>query len=255
MVTRRLRCEGASLNLAARNHLISLLASWPDWRTARAWYLESFVPEIVANGATACRNEAERTHTRALQSLLGPTDWQHLGLILVQVEQQAQAELAPIWERFEQGQVARTEEALHAARRRDRWAAAARRASDAKAEQRRLKQEESRRRADLLRALHEQLIQDFLNVRTWLVRNDHERLIGASRFEAAASEHVTRWCTENLVIAGEQPFTPDGEQAAAIAAMGKHTLIKARAGSGKTATMVARAVSWSEAAASSPGRS
>ncbi|MBO3662301.1 UvrD-helicase domain-containing protein [Microbacterium stercoris] len=58
--------------------------------------------------------------------------------------------------------------------------------------------------------------------------------------EAKAVREVQDWCAAHLPLADGSWFRPDDAQARVILAGERHTLVTARAGSGKTATMAAR---------------
>lgn len=63
-------------------------------------------------------------------------------------------------------------------------------------------------------------------------------MFGPSR---RARRAAALWCRTNLRGESGTPFSPDAQQARVIATVDRHALVAARAGSGKTATMVARA--------------
>ncbi|WP_162234645.1 UvrD-helicase domain-containing protein [Gordonia phthalatica] len=72
--------------------------------------------------------------------------------------------------------------------------------------------------------------------RAWLRHANFRSAVADSDFAGLAVGHVKSWCREHM-----SGFVPDDEQAIAIAAAGAHAIVEARAGSGKTATMIARA--------------
>lgn len=102
--------------------------------------------------------------------------------------------------------------------------------------------EREQRRNAFLDELKARFESNFLEAPAWRNRADTDGLISEADFQAAAVEYVTGWCQTHLLAEDSTPFVPDPEQAAAIATVDRHALVRARAGSGKTATMVARTV-------------
>ena len=87
----------------------------------------------------------------------------------------------------------------------------------------------------LLNSLKECFERDFLNASDFYRAKctDH---ISAEEYETEKTNFVRTWVTNLLVN------SPDPEQAAAIGAVEGHVQVVARAGSGKTATLVSRAL-------------
>ncbi|MER7796634.1 UvrD-helicase domain-containing protein [Microbacterium sp. NPDC096154] len=71
--------------------------------------------------------------------------------------------------------------------------------------------------------------------------------------EAARVREVQDWCAANLPLDDGRMFRPDEAQARVILAGERHTLVTARAGSGKTATMVARVAHLVRVRGADPG--
>lgn len=231
------------------NALVRLVASWHDWSEARSWYLAEFVPRIVANGPAAGRDDDERQQISTLRDLLDSQEWAALDKLLVKVENHAASLRPTITAKRNRQRAERelTERRRRASERRERQAARyqelrqqreERQRAERKGElaRRQAERERERARQPLLRRLDAKFESDFLGARGWLRTNDPEALVDEARFADAAADYVTRWCKANL-----KSYEPDREQAAAIASVTGHTLVGARAGSGKTATMVARA--------------
>ncbi len=104
--------------------------------------------------------------------------------------------------------------------------------------------EAERRRRALLTELDREFEERFLETREWWLDIEDGYLISDNQFEEAAVTFVKGWCRRNLVWKenGEtKRFAPTDEQARVIACLDRHAVVEARAGSGKTATMVARA--------------
>jgi DNA helicase-4 len=261
---------------AARHALAALLASWRDWPDRRVWYLAEHVPALVADGPRAGRTSDERTKLEALHTQLDEEEWEALGLLLVQTDKRDQGLIAEFRAKanrdrariVEEDQKARAAERrrqsdadaedrqrrreerdreraaqLEAQRVADRAARdrlAAQEAEEA-AERARMLAERQAEREQLLAAVTAEVQQRFLGAADWLESNDPDGLVSADEFQQIQIDHVTDWCRTNLTMPNGKPFDPDPEQALAIATSSHHALVSARAGSGKTATMVARA--------------
>jgi hypothetical protein len=268
--------EGLGVDAPVRQALVQLLASWPSWVDERSWYLKNFLPRVINDFGKAARDPHERELLGTLHGLLADDDWEALGLLLVQVYRDSEAEVRRLrllreeqrkrdLARWRQDAEARkraaaaevraarlAEEATRTEARRKAEArqaaefAARRDATKREAEERaaraQIERDKARVREDLRTRLHTELRRQFLHARDWLRTNDPEGLISPAEFHAAAAGHVTDWCSRNLTRPDGAAFVPDAEQAHAIATVGTHALVAARAGSGKTVTMVARVV-------------
>ena len=87
----------------------------------------------------------------------------------------------------------------------------------------------------LLKSIKEQFEQDFLNADN-LYQTKYTKRISFQEYQAEKLSYVQSWVQTNLNT------SPDLEQAAAIGAVGGHIQVVARAGSGKTSTLVNRAL-------------
>ena len=265
------------MDAAARQLLIRLLASWSDWPERRTWYLAEHIPHVISTGPEAGRNIEERVNLGSLHKHLDLEEWEALGLLLVQTDKRDQGPIAEFRakvnrdraqvldeERKERAAEKRrqrdAEEQERRARRAERERAhaeqqAARRAVE-EVERERLRQLEVEEREErdriardraaekkqLMDRLRVEIEQHFLGAADWLRHNDPDHLISVQEYQDALVNHVTGWCRTNLTMPNGKAFVPDTEQALAIATHGRHALVGARAGSGKTATMVARSV-------------
>lgn len=265
------------MDAAARQLLIKLLASWRDWPERRTWYLAEHIPHVISTGPGAGRNIEERVNLGSLHKHLDPEEWEALGLLLVQTEKREQRPIAEFRAKAnrDRAQVLDEERKARAAekrrqrdadeeerraRRAERERAhaeqqAARRAAEEagrerlrklEAEEREERDRIARERAAEKKQLMDRLLveieQRFLGAAGWLRHNDPDHLISAQEYQDAVVNHVTDWCRMNLTMPNGKAFVPDTEQALAIGTSGRHALVGARAGSGKTATMVARSV-------------
>lgn len=122
------------------------------------------------------------------------------------------------------------------ARRREAVRAAAERAKRAEQDQERL-----RLRAAAIAELTSAMERDFLGVDE-LYRAQHAGVLEPEGFLEAKAEFVRNWVAHDLAVAGAHANAPDVEQSAAIASVHGNVQVVARAGSGKTTTLVSRAV-------------
>lgn len=81
---------------------------------------------------------------------------------------------------------------------------------------------------------------DFLGARTFF-RDHCPGLVSGEDYELEKVSFVKAWFEENVAGENGEKRVPDDEQASAIAAVDGHVQVVARAGSGKTATLVNRA--------------
>ena len=141
--------------------------------------------------------------------------------------------------------------------RKERERARAQRAADAENERLRLaqlQQEANLRKNSLLTEIDKCLQTDFCAADD-LYRTLPNGIISALEFEERKTSFVRKWFTYRLIrTGGSERFVPDMKQIAAIAAVNGHIQVVARAGSGKTATLVNRALFLLEHCRVSPER-
>lgn len=275
------------MDAAARQLLIRLLALWHDWPERRAWYLSHHVPTIISIGPSAGRSAEERATLRSFRRHVGTEEWEALGLLLVQVEKRDRGPVAQFranaYRAQRRGEAYRAQRAAnsrrsdgteanslgdrevgdegHGAGGRDTEVSASapvldqQQTQDSRQTNRNdLAREHEADRLRLLIRLKEELEQHFLTVDDWLRSNDPRRLISDEEFRSLKIDFVRAWCEANLTNPDGMPFEPDHQQALAIATSSQHALLSARAGSGKTATMVARAAFLVRACGVEPGK-
>ncbi|MDN5896121.1 MAG: UvrD-helicase domain-containing protein, partial [Nocardioides sp.] len=240
------------MDAAARQLLIKLLVSWRDWPERRTWYLAEHIPHVISTGPEGVRNIEERVNLRSLHKHLDLEEWEALGLLLVQTDKRDQGPIAEFRAKANRDR-ARVLDGERKARAAEQQAA--RRAAE-EVERGRLRKLEVREREErdriardraaekkqLVDRLRVEIDQHFLGAADWLRHNDLDHLISVQEHQDALVNHVTDWCRMNVTMPNGKAFVPDTSQALAIATNGRHALVGARAGSGKTATMVARSV-------------
>lgn len=208
--TRRVDSAGEAavrgLNDDALAALDALMRCWARWDLHEAYYLDTLAPEIVLDGAPANARENEVEAIAQVRRQLGQEHWQELPAIL----------------RARRLQVARE--------RRERAEA-----HEREEEERQLAEE---RRAQAERELpglvDEHLQCDFLGVDEWFNANPLAAYLPAGWLDERKVAFVQVWARKT------HDTKLDAEQARAVCAAG-NVRVTARAGSGKTRTLVTRA--------------
>ena len=220
-----------NLNSKIAQLLEQLVNRWSFWDEYEEYYLEELVPELIANLAD-WPDRWERELFHEIRKVLAPEDWRNLPELIreYRVEAHRQKERAE-------------EERREAARRREekRKQEQQRAAEERREKKRQLereRQEKERRKKEkriLLEKLKEYFEQDFLAAYTFY-QDQCTTHISPEEYEIEKNNYVRSWAEDRL-----DP-TPDPQQAAAIGAVEGHVQVVARAGSGKTATLVNRAL-------------
>lgn len=207
--------------------LDELISGWNDWDTYESYYLTSLAPAIVARGSAAPLSPAELTLVNKLQRLLSSEEWTELPRL---IEARRARQLDQL-ESDRQRQVAREEAALAEAGRLDR----ARRAEQARIDA--VRAEERARAA--ARASAEARVRAAFEANFINADLDWRSLAGSDLkfedFEALKVRFVQDWAAREL------KENLDDEQARAVGALSGHVQVIARAGAGKTRTLVTRA--------------
>jgi len=190
-----------------------LIDCWSFWNDQEneSYYLTDLAPRIVAGDLPANANENEIKVIDQLRTVLSPTQWNELPWLIA--ERRRWQALAPERERLREVEEAR-QESLR------------RQAESAK----RLRKEELLNRIQRWLDSNYQVVDE-------AVRSDPDSgLLNPGELQELRQHFVQRWATTNL----EQGL--DSDQAAAVAVTGGDLQVIARAGSGKTRTLVTRAI-------------
>lgn len=240
---------------ASEQSLRQLAACFPSWNSSKDWYLDVYLPRIVEIGVEALAEfgvvgpSKQRAAISEARRCLSDEEWLRLGEFVagavrqnnLEREEEARAaaleterrndELRQSFVEKRKGELAERESELAEIRELERQEV------EAKNAQHRLSLAQEAERADARRELVRRLEGDFLGAESWWSGSGLSDLIKGGELEATTQDFVTNWCTENL-----GGWTPTAEQVAMICSVDLNTLVAARAGSGKTATMAARAV-------------
>ena len=207
-----------------------LIDCWSEWSTQEDYYLNVLAPSIVHSDGPPNATLQEEKIIRLLRTRMSSDDWQRLPEILC-------------WRReWKKNQSRRAqEEQIRAHREREdrlRRLEQERERARKEEEERLLRQkQELEQWNNLVAALKDVFERDFLTADAWFLqqcpnapprrRNEYSRL---------KAEFIRDWALREL---GEKL---DREQADSIAATTGNILVTARAGSGKTRTLVTRAI-------------
>lgn len=234
-----------------------LARQWPQWGEREAYYLETLAPTLACDPSRG--NDQEREILRLLRDELGPEKFRKLPAYLAEYRREVKKragetprqrgarrrrERKAVLDKARQreaDEAARLESMRQRALEQAAEREAAREAGERKAQEKVRREEEARlRRDELLKQLRREFERDFLSADlayraryTGLTRSD---------YEWAKAAFVTEWCERHISFQSDRRFRPDREQAAAIGAVGAHIRVTARAGSGKTQTLVSRAI-------------
>jgi len=214
-----------SVDKTASELIEDLIRHWACWDNHESFYLTVLVPDLIANPQHG--DETERSILSELRPLLSDVEW-------IELPQTIGEKRKEILREIESDRLRRE------AKERERLEA--KRISEQKKEaeaRERIRQEQIRRRAEEHRAaiLHELrrlLNSDFLGAALYF----SEKCIGIlteEEFEFERFSFVKKWLKKN----GPKQLLDD-EQIAAISAVEGNIQIVARAGSGKTTTLVSR---------------
>jgi DNA helicase-4 len=215
-----------------------LIRSWSGWDTSRAFYLQTLAPAIVrGDRSVANLTSDEKRLVDELRRQLTEAQWRDLPQLLDRREtylredklrREEEARLRPIREREERERLKAEQEELERRQREE---------LEREAEQRKREQETRRRRRQaLLDRMSSTFESDFLAADDAFESDADRELLSHADYENLKVEFVTSWARRELDLG------LDSEQAAAVATVGGDVRVTARAGSGKTRTLVTRAI-------------
>lgn len=210
------------MNPVALELLDRLTANWTQWELYESEYLNVVLPRIVRGDPTQRLNETEKALLAQLREELSPADWERL----------------PELVRTRRAENTAAEERVRAERAKKEAAAEARQAA-ARQEQidRHLEEEERRRRRGaLLNRILTTLKSDYLGVDALYSTDPDVDAIPRLEYDTLKAEFVQAWARQELKT------DLDREQAEAVGAGPGNVQVIARAGSGKTRTLISRAL-------------
>lgn len=191
--------------------LDDLIDCWTVWDHYEEYYLTVLVPSIVCSVGSAKLKPYEEKIVLELRGLLSQGEWQHLSTLIRKRRNGKLDELESDRVRAEAEEEARRQ---------------------------RRREEEARmgRKRALIARLEKAFERNFLSADDILAADPNAELISGDEYDELKTSFVCGWAAREL----QQPL--DLEQAAAVAATSGDVQVVARAGSGKTRSLVTRAI-------------
>ncbi len=209
-----------------------LITCWSGWDLHEEHYLTVLAPSIVQHGSAKLRG-TEKEIVEQLRRLLPQEEWQHLPTLIAQ-------------RRVDVREAKLERERMEQERREAKKAQIAREESlEREAELERNRREQERceaekvwraRKKALVARLEDVFESDFLSADEVLAAEPDAELISGDKYDELKTKFVRHWADRKL------SEDLDSEQAAAVAATSGNVQVVARAGSGKTKTLVTRAI-------------
>ena len=227
------RCKLSAEEQRPSKLIEDLIRHWACWDEHESFYLTKLAPSLVANPESG--DDIEKTILLSLRAHLNEQEWHDLPKLIAERR-------SGIFRKIESERVRR--KALEKEKQEAARIAAQKRKEDARE---RLRQEELRKQTEaqrhaLLREVRRRLQSDFLGTDSFF-RKSCAGLITEKEFEEEKLSFVKSWVIENTPSTKDGvKRIPDDEQVAAIASVHGHIQVVARAGSGKTTTLVNRAL-------------
>lgn len=211
----------------------ALMEHWLFWDLHEEYYLTKLVPDLVSGKTQG--DAVERVTLNKLRQLLNQEEWLALPKLIAEKRAGILREIEIERARRNAQEKEEQEVARLAAVKRE------------EEEHERLRQESLRKQVEathneLLHEIRRRLHSNYLSADSFF-RDSCSNLIAKDEYEQEKISFVKSWIAENTPLSknGEKQL-PDDEQAAAIAAAHGHLQVVARAGSGKTTTLVNRAL-------------
>lgn len=216
--------------------LIQLISFWSGWETS-SYYVDQLAPAIVRGDPNLKLIPDEQSAVDLLRRAVTPEQWCDLPSMLSECMDRQRAE------RIRRDQEARDRPRLERERKAreasERQAAEREHRAAELAEQQRVERAaaDRRRRAGAVRDRMKVLLElEFLAVDHAHLEDPDSELLSARELDELKRDFVRKWVDTEL------GYALDDEQAAAVATFGGDLRVTARAGSGKTRTLVTRAI-------------
>ena len=225
-----------------------LIRSWHDWHPNKDDYLDKLAHAIVQDSGVGALTADEQEIVRQLRGTLSDEKWKRLPELIKERRAGRREEIASDRKRLAQQRARR--QADEARRRQDEEQRARQQADEARRrqdEEQRARQQadEARRRQDEKQRARQQALidrtrsafaSDFLSADKRLQCDPDRGLLSDAEYLELKFQFIQEWAKRVL----HQPL--DVQQAKAVAAAGGDVQVVARAGAGKTRTLVTRAL-------------
>lgn len=222
-----------------RKLLDLLIGCFSAWDSQSDYYLNDLLPQMSASPELGFLQPNERPIAILLRQELSDYEWSHLAdLVRRRRDEVAAKRAAELRERDERAEAERTRRLEEKqARAEEAKRQEARRRDEARRvqEKRDAETDRQRRKHHAVERLRGAFEQDFLSADLILGEATDAGLVTAQELDQLKAEFVQDWCALQL------PWGLDREQALAVATSGRDVRVVARAGSGKTRVIVARA--------------
>lgn len=199
-----------------------LIDCWSAWEQSEAYYLNDLVPAIARGDTTLGLTDTEKALITDLREILSDDEWQALPELVRSRRSERVADRS-----------------RREAKRRDKEARKRERAEEEK-RRRVLKRKDlaelNRRAAQVRDRMLQAFEADYLNADDAFEQDPDRMCLSDADYKELKVEFVRDWAKREL------DHELDEEQAAAVALVGRNVRVVARAGSGKTRTLVTRAV-------------
>lgn len=209
-----------------------LMKHWACWDDHEVFYLTKLAPSLVLNPESG--DKAERSILLQLRPQLSEREWNELPQMIAEKRAGILREIESERLRREEIERARQEAERIAAQKMEEEALE-------RIRQEQIQKQNEERRAAMLHELRRRFSSDFLSAAPYFFDSCTE-LLTEKEFEAEKFSFVKNWIEENTKSRNGSKQLPDDEQIAAISAVHGHIQVVARAGSGKTTTLVNRAL-------------
>lgn len=206
-------------NKAPSELIEELIRHWACWDDHETFYLVELAPRLVKN--SKCGDETERSILEQLRPQLSKKEWKSLPVIIAEKRAGKLRELES--ERLLRESLER--EILEA------------KLISAQKNRERIRQEKQRN--TILHELRRRFNSDFLSASSYFLESC-TGFLTEQEFETEKFSFVKNWIAANTTGGNLSTKLPDDEQIAAISAVNGHVQVVARAGSGKTTTLVNR---------------
>ena len=234
----------------------NLIKHWSCWDEHEDFYLKKLAPMLVINPKAG--DETERSILSALRPLLSDNEWNNLPQMIAErratllhenkIERMRRETLEIVRQEAERLAALKREADRERIRQEKIQKQAEEKIAFQKREadiQKRIQQEkirkeaEEQRRSTILCELRQRFHSDFLGVTPYFFKSCAD-LLTERDFEAEKFSFVKNWIKVNSATRTGSEQILDDEQIAAISAVHGHIQVVARAGSGKTTTLVNR---------------
>jgi DNA helicase-4 len=221
------------LEYIAINLIDRLIRCWSLWESNEDYYLKKLAPAIVRGDGTIKLLKEEQEIIDLLRPMLSSKEWAQLPELIAKRRAGQIEEIESGRKRREEKRERQRQEEEQRLRQEEQRLE---RQQREEAEHRRQDEELRERKQTLINRVRSALKSDFLSADEYLERDQDRDLLSNSEYLELKSRFVQEWARQEL------NKRLDEEQAAAVAVTASDILVVARAGAGKTRTLITRAL-------------